>query len=645
MAPKKKAQKKETQPSKKQPTKIEKVQPAPIVPSVVQTKSKNNKPDFYFVIPQDEEEHYRKEVYQRRENRNKSCIDMNEIRQDNFAPQEIPVINKVSQKIVIEQECTNDTSQLFTLNQSELPTNASRQLNKPKILSIKPKKLLMTVKPQDDTMDMEDDWYEELNKDINHTKHFLLGVPKQQSFHNEKSLTTERNSTTKNTKKIDLDLQIEPTQTQTTVKLTKAMKTKLDSMNECYNSLLEATVPEEILCRDQEKDLITKFIEDGIKNNGQSQALYISGVPGIGKTATVMEAQKKLSTKKDNFQFIYANAMNFGLPDNIYSFLLEKITNIKDASKVQACILLTELFTKGSLPTTYKAYEKSVIKKNRVILLDECDNLFTPDQQVLYNLVDWPQQKHAKLTIIMIANTMDFPERLKPKLQSRLGNHRVVFRPYTSAQIETILQQRMKEKKIKELFASNTLNYLGKKIATISTDIRKTLCVCRKAIEIGKEELQRTGQFKQIEVNHVKLAYDRIYNKAYHACLNSFSKSMKLTLITTALEIHIKGYNIAYLQQVLQRYNQYLIQNKDDPIGYQEMKQILLKLSELNLVEIKEQNILLTKTSWQQKVNDSLQKDNLRNINDVMIHLKINVDDIKNGLSNDTLFQQFSQFF
>jgi len=64
------------------------------------------------------------------------------------------------------------------LNQSELPTNASRQLNKPKILSIKPKKLIKTVKPQDDTMDMEDDWYEELNKDINHTKHFLLGVPK-----------------------------------------------------------------------------------------------------------------------------------------------------------------------------------------------------------------------------------------------------------------------------------------------------------------------------------------------------------------------------------------------------------------------------------------------------------------------------------
>lgn len=40
----------------------------------------------------------------------------------------------------------------------------------------------------------------------------------------------------------------------------------------------------------------------------------------------------------------------------------------------------------------------------------------------------------------------------------------------------------MKEKKYKDIFAANTLNYLGKKIATISTDIRKTLCVCRMAI-------------------------------------------------------------------------------------------------------------------------------------------------------------------
>lgn len=33
-------------------------------------------------------------------------------------------------------------------------------------------------------------------------------------------------------------------------KLNKTMNTKLESMNKCYESLLEASIPEEISCRD-----------------------------------------------------------------------------------------------------------------------------------------------------------------------------------------------------------------------------------------------------------------------------------------------------------------------------------------------------------------------------------------------------------
>lgn len=46
------------------------------------------------------------------------------------------------------------------------------------------------------------------------------------------------------------------------------MQSHLSLMEECFTSLLESTIPDEILCRDQEKVLITRFIEDGIKNNG-----------------------------------------------------------------------------------------------------------------------------------------------------------------------------------------------------------------------------------------------------------------------------------------------------------------------------------------------------------------------------------------
>ena len=40
---------------------------------------------------------------------------------------------------------------------------------------------------------------------------------------------------------------------------------------------------------------------------------------------------------------------------------------------------------------------------------------------------------------------MDFPERLLPKIASRIGNRRVVFKPYTSSQIHEIVKRRLEE--------------------------------------------------------------------------------------------------------------------------------------------------------------------------------------------------------
>ncbi|CAD8125676.1 unnamed protein product [Paramecium sonneborni] len=470
-------------------------------------------------------------------------------------------------------------------------------------------------------MDIEQEECELINQAMIQTRCNLLGIPKQNKTQKEQSRTTEN------------IYSHEPFEQQSSQP--EHIQQQLQLMEECFTSLLESTVPDEILCRDQEKVLITRFIEEGIKNNGQKQALYISGVPGIGKTATVLEVKNQLLSKKLNFDFIYFNAMNVSTPEDIYPFLYEKITNKKETSKIKSCILLTELFNNHS----------NMIQQNKVILLDECDNLYTTDQQVLYNLVDWPQQPSARLTVLMIANTMDFPERLKPKLQSRLGNHRIVFKPYNSTQIESILQQRMKTKKIKQLFASNTLNYLGKKIATISTDIRKTLSVCRTAILLAKEQLQKQNILSQIEVDHIKLAYDKIYNKPQHNALQYFNDELKLLLIMIALEIHVKGYNYAYFHQVIQRLNQQKQLKNQQTLTYNQTKYILIKLAQLNLIEIKEGQLILTKTNWQQKLQNSLDKDRLFNLDDILIQLKINIDDIKNGLSNDDLFKEFSNLF
>lgn len=54
-------------------------------------------------------------------------------------------------------------------------------------------------------------------------------------------------------------------------------------------------------------------------------------------------------------------------------------------------------------------------------LLFQVDHLYTKNQTILYNMLEWPQQPYSKLIVIAIANTLDLPETMfKKKLQSRL---------------------------------------------------------------------------------------------------------------------------------------------------------------------------------------------------------------------------------
>jgi origin recognition complex subunit 1 len=77
---------------------------------------------------------------------------------------------------------------------------------------------------------------------------------------------------------------------------------------------------------------------------------------------------------------------------------------------------------------------------------------------------------------IGIANTMNLKDQLLPKIQSRMGERTLVYKPYTNSQIEQILLNRLQKV---DIILPEALTFLGKKIATFSSDIRRTLHVCR----------------------------------------------------------------------------------------------------------------------------------------------------------------------
>ena len=102
---------------------------------------------------------------------------------------------------------------------------------------------------------------------------------------------------------------------------------------------------------------------------------------------------------------------------------------------MRACDVLTERFRDG----------KGSDGRVTVLVVDEVDLLVTRTQQLLYNLFDWPTHRRARLVILGIANTLDLPERLLPKIISRLGSNRVAFAPYKQAELKKIVAARLEE--------------------------------------------------------------------------------------------------------------------------------------------------------------------------------------------------------
>ena len=101
---------------------------------------------------------------------------------------------------------------------------------------------------------------------------------------------------------------------------------------ELYNHACEklqlSTIPDSLPCRDKERKLITDYIEHGLKNKGSSSSLFISGMPGTGKTATTLDVIDTLlkQRKKQDFAFLHINAMQITNPNVVYTIICESIT-------------------------------------------------------------------------------------------------------------------------------------------------------------------------------------------------------------------------------------------------------------------------------------------------------------------------------
>jgi len=260
---------------------------------------------------------------------------------------------------------------------------------------------------------------------------------------------------------------------------------------------------------------------------------------------------------KEEFSFHYINGLNLSQATGFYSKLFLDLTGRPKNSK-ESCKYLDYFFRRGKMPSNVHV-EESYRRKlglTKVICIDELDYLHTKDQSVLYNVFDWPHLQKSNLLIIGIANTLDLSAQLMPRISSRMGSIRLTFKPYNSGQIKQIIEQRLE---CCPIFERSAMEYISKKVAAVSSDIRKTLNICRQAIEDYKstltvKELESQEEVTPIKIAHIAATFNRVYMSPIISYVSHLAHPNKLLLLSIYMELRSKSVKAVKVLNIYDRF-------------------------------------------------------------------------------------------
>ncbi|XP_076116266.1 uncharacterized protein LOC143083793 [Mytilus galloprovincialis] len=311
-------------------------------------------------------------------------------------------------------------------------------------------------------------------------------------------------------------------------------------LEEARARLHVSAVPDSLPCREKEFEDIFSFVESKILD-GTGGCMYISGVPGTGKTATVHEVIRALNKAYEDgelsqFKYISINGMRLTEPRQAYVQILKQLTGQK-ATPDHAADLLNKKFT-----------TPGPRKETIVMLADELDLLWTRKQDVMYNLFDWPSQRHARLVVLAVANTMDLPERIMMKrVASRIGLTRMTFQPYTFKQLQEIVVSRMKGLKA---FDSDAIQLAARKVAAVSGDARRALDICRRSTEIAEKRSPSKKSNILVGMSHVDAALQEMFSSPKIVAIRGLSNQEKLFLRAIVAEFTRSGLEEAEFSRI-----------------------------------------------------------------------------------------------
>ncbi|KAI5192775.1 hypothetical protein NEMIN01_2208 [Nematocida minor] len=295
------------------------------------------------------------------------------------------------------------------------------------------------------------------------------------------------------------------------------------------------------LGREEESSAIYKLLKESIEERDYG-VLYVSGMPGCGKTLTCSSVLEIVKENYPNINTISINCGSLILPSDVFLTIHQALDSKTTYSSARV------------LEDTLKSEEYTII------LADEVDMLITKNQHILYGLLELPSLC-KNIYIIAISNTFNLPDkRLTSKVRSRLGWNRLNFALYKKSQVIGILREsvnavnsdlmkneksKKSEKRVSDTqdqngaendeetdgygneeghgdrvrceFTQEALEYCANKICTLNGDIRKALQIQKYAISHAvRNGLSTVGMAEM----------DKAVKYVYHSMQSSFIRSL-----------------------------------------------------------------------------------------------------------------------
>ena len=334
-------------------------------------------------------------------------------------------------------------------------------------------------------------------------------------------------------------------------------------------------VPEKLPFREQEEKTLAQVLSTTFRSARPSN-LFLFGEPGTGKTAVVKKVVEKLEKKakelKTKVKVVNVNAKGASTAYKVLYEIAEYIgLNQEDKTRRVP-------FTGLSIGEATSRILQFIQKKELsvILVIDEIDSLVDKSgDDILYSFTRANQQmvEGGFIALIGISNSLDFKDKLDPRVRSSLSEEEMVFKPYTIGQLREILHERSKTAFNPGAISEAAVNLCSAMAGREHGDARKAIDLLRVAAELAERE-----NAVKVDERHVRAAQEKIEKNAPYDLLKNAPTHMKLVVLAIAKT------KDAYTGDVYDTYALLCRHLEQEPLTQRRVTQMISKLDLLGMV-------------------------------------------------------------